>query len=92
VFSFGVYVLAFRAASLLIAFEGVTDRLIPLFAIGAFMAFTLSQAGMMVALATNWRPCCVQQHADQCAGALTTGCTICVVILAKFTEGAWITV
>jgi amino acid transporter len=47
VYSHGIYVLAFLAAALLIAFQGFTDRLIPLFAVGAFLAFTLSQAGMV---------------------------------------------
>ena len=47
----GVLVLAAAAGGLLVAFDGVTDRLIPLFAVGAFGAFTLSQAGMVV----HWR-------------------------------------
>src|SRR5208283_2464225 len=47
VYSYGIYVLVFLAGSLLVIFDGVTDRLIPLFAIGAFLAFTLSQAGMV---------------------------------------------
>ena len=80
------------AASLLIVFDGVTDRLISLFVVGAFMAFTLSQASMVV----HWR-----RKAGRGAfssmlingvGALATGLTTGVVIVAKFTEGAWITV
>src|ERR1700694_5013138 len=47
VFSQGIWALAILAALLLILFRGVTDRLIPLFAVGAFLAFTLSQAGMV---------------------------------------------
>ena len=47
-YSWGIYVLVALTALLLIVFGGVTDRLIPLFAIGAFMAFTLSQAGMVM--------------------------------------------
>src|SRR5262249_56528134 len=47
VYSQGIYVLAALAALLLVVFGGVTDRLIPLFAVGAFLAFTLSQAGMV---------------------------------------------
>ncbi|HET6933618.1 MAG TPA: APC family permease [Candidatus Angelobacter sp.] len=91
VFSFGVYVLAILSAVLLIVFKGVTDRLIPLFAVGAFMAFTLSQAGMVM----HWRT-----HGGRGArssilinglGALATGLTTCVVLVAKFVEGAWIT-
>ena len=46
VYSYGIYALSALSASLLIIFGGVTDRLIPLFAVGAFLAFTLSQAGM----------------------------------------------
>ena len=47
VYSHGIYVLTALTALLLIIFGGITDRLIPLFAIGAFLAFTLSQAGMV---------------------------------------------
>src|SRR5205823_1473551 len=48
VYSLGVYTLALLSGVLLIVFGGVTDRLIPLFAIGAFLSFTLSQAGMVM--------------------------------------------
>src|ERR1700681_2785988 len=51
VYSEGIYVLAVLSAILLVLFRGVTDRLIPLYAIGAFLAFTLSQAGMV----GHWR-------------------------------------
>src|SRR5689334_6452854 len=51
VYSVGILFLATAAALLLVAFGGITDRLIPLFAVGAFLAFTLSQAGMVV----HWR-------------------------------------
>src|SRR5215208_5515485 len=51
VYSIGILFLAAAAALLLILFRGITDRLIPLFAVGAFLAFTLSQAGMVV----HWR-------------------------------------
>jgi hypothetical protein len=92
VFSFGVITLAILAGLLLITFRGVTDRLIPLFAVGAFMAFTLSQAGMVM----HWRKSGGRgAHTSMlinCVGALATGLTACVVIVAKFTEGAWITV
>src|SRR5260221_14363708 len=47
VYSYGIYLLAGLAGVLLILFRGVTDRLIPLFAVGAFLAFTLSQAAMV---------------------------------------------
>lgn len=92
VFSFGIYTLAVLAGTLLIAFKGVTDRLIPLFAVGAFMAFTLSQAGMVM----HWKRS--KDRGGRASmlvnglGALATGMTVCVVMVAKFTEGAWITV
>jgi amino acid transporter len=92
VFSFGIYVLAFLSGCLLIAFRGVTDRLIPLFAVGAFVAFTLSQAGMVM----HWKKAGGRGSYGSMLingiGALATGLTTCIVIIAKFTEGAWITV
>jgi hypothetical protein len=91
-FSYGVYALAVCAGVLLIVFKGVTDRLIPLFAVGAFLAFTLSQAGMVM----HWRKARGRRFRTSMLvnglGALSTGITVCVIIVAKFTEGAWITV
>jgi len=92
-YSWGIYVLVFLTAVLLIVFEGVTDRLIPLYAIGAFLAFTLSQAGMVV----HWRK---THHSEKGRGmkmfvngigAFATGITTIVVLVTKFTSGAWIT-
>jgi amino acid transporter len=88
-YSWGIYVLVVLTGLLLITFRGVTDRLIPLYAIGAFMAFTLSQAGMVM----HWRrkggsP--LRLFANG-LGAFATGITTLVVLVAKFTEGAWIT-
>ena len=80
-FSHGIYALTGFTALLLIIFEGVTDRLIPLYAIGAFLAFTLSQAGMAV----HWK------RQKNGLGAVATGITLVVVLVAKFTAGAWIT-
>jgi amino acid transporter len=88
-YSWGIYVLVALTALLLIVFGGVTDRLIPLFAIGAFMAFTLSQAGMVM----HWKR---QGGAPvrtivNAVGAVATGITTLVVLVAKFVAGAWIT-
>ena len=91
VFSFGVYVLAALAALLLIAFQGVTDRLIPLFAVGAFSAFTLSQAGMVIHCKKQRGRGARSSMFINGLGAIATGVTTCVVLVAKFTEGAWIT-
>jgi amino acid transporter len=88
----GILLLAGAAAVLLIAFGGATDRLIPLFAIGAFLAFTLSQLGMVF----HWRRTRGRhsRHAlvINAAGAALTAVTVVVVVVSKFTEGAWVTV
>jgi amino acid transporter len=88
-YSWGIYVLVALTAVLLIIFGGVTDRLIPLYAIGAFMAFTLSQAGMVM----HWKR---KGNAPgrmfvNGLGALATGVTTLVVLVAKFAAGAWVT-
>ena len=88
-YSWGIYVLVVLTGTLLIIFRGVTDRLIPLYAIGAFLAFTLSQAGMVM----HWRrkggsPLRIFANG---LGAVATAITVIVVLLAKFTDGAWIT-
>jgi amino acid transporter len=93
VFSQGIWALAILAGLLLILFRGVTDRLIPLFAVGAFMAFTLSQAGMV----GHWRRTASGFEAARGMlingiGALATGITVMVIVVAKFAEGAWVVV
>jgi len=91
-YSHGVYALSAFTAIILIAFGGVTDRLIPLYAIGAFLAFTLSQAGMVV----HWMK--MERHLGRLShmfvngfGAVATGITLIVVLVAKFMAGAWVT-
>jgi amino acid transporter len=92
VYSAGIVALTLLAGSLLVAFGGITDRLIPLFAIGAFSAFTLSQLGMVV----HWRrmdgPHARRSLILNAVGALATGSTLIVIALSKFAEGAWITI
>ena len=92
-FSHGVYALSGFTAIILILFKGVTDRLIPLYAIGAFLAFTLSQAGMVI----HWK----KQEGDHAGrgwhmfvngvGAVATGITTVIVLASKFASGAWVT-
>jgi hypothetical protein len=90
VYSYGVYALAGLSALLLVIFGGVTDRLIPLFAVGAFLSFTLSQAGMVA----HWRK--QRGHGAKrrmlmnATGAIATGITVLIVTVAKFIEGAWV--
>lgn len=92
VYSQGIFVLFALSALLLIVFGGVTDRLIPLFAIGAFLAFTLSQAGMVGHWARKRGPGSGHSMVVNGLGAFATGITLVVVLVAKFTEGAWISV
>lgn len=91
VYSLGVYVLAILAGSLLIVFRGVTNRLIPLYAVGAFLAFTLSQAGMVAHWKKNKGRGSGRSMFVNGLGAIATGATVIVVLVAKFIEGAWIT-
>ena len=90
VYSQGIIVLAVLSAGLLIAFGGITDHLIPLFAIGAFLAFTLSQAGMVVHWWRLGGAHAKKSMAINAAGAVSTGVTLVVVLVSKFLEGAWV--
>jgi hypothetical protein len=92
VFSMGILVLAGVAGILLTVFGGVTDRLIPLFAIGAFLAFTMSQAGMVMHWKRVGGPHSRHSMIINGVGAFATGLTLIVILCAKFLEGAWITI
>ncbi|MGD0965669.1 MAG: APC family permease [Candidatus Acidiferrales bacterium] len=91
VYTYGIGVLAVLCGALLILFGGVTDRLIPLYAVGAFLAFTLSQAGMVMHWLKNREPHWLKSALVNGLGASVTGVTTVVVLVAKFLEGAWIT-
>lgn len=124
VYSVGILVLASAAGILLFAFDGITDRLIPLFAIGAFTAFFLSQTGMVMHWWKQWRgtapaAAAAGQHAGaqgqqagaqvapsashskrrllthmaaNATGATGTGIALAIITIAKFAEGAWISI
>ena len=92
VYSQGILVLAALTGTLLVVFGGVTDRLIPLYAVGAFLAFTLSQAGMLFHWKRKGGPGAQRKMFINGLGAFATGVTVMVVIVSKFVEGAWITV
>jgi len=92
VFRYGVGVLAVFAAVLLVVSKGDTQKLIPVFAIGVFVGFTLSQAGMV----KHWH----EQHTDGWVGrafinglgAVLTTVALAIELVSKFTEGAWLVV
>ncbi|MDQ3944212.1 MAG: APC family permease [Actinomycetota bacterium] len=92
VFSNGILVLALAASALLVAFGGVTTALIPLYAVGVFTSFTLSQTGMVRYHLRERLPGWQGRVAANGAGALTTGVVLAVVLISKFTIGAWIPV
>jgi amino acid transporter len=102
VYSIGILFLAAAAGLLLVLFRGITDKLIPLFAVGAFLAFTLSQTGMVM----HWRKA-LRDEKDEPrksrgrvhlrlwvngVGAAATGAALVIILAAKFIEGAWITI
>ncbi|MEX1071028.1 MAG: APC family permease [Anaerolineales bacterium] len=90
VFANGNILLAIAAGLLIVIFQGDSHSLIPLFAIAAFTAFTLSQAGMvhhwMRAQTKGWRTKALING----LGAITTGVVVLVVGIGKFSQGAWI--
>jgi len=92
VYSEGILVLAVLAGILLILFKGVTDNLIPLFAVGAFLAFTLSQAGMVAHWSRSGGKGARSSMIINGLGAVATAITTIIVVVAKFTQGAWIVV
>ncbi len=90
VYTQGIVLLTALAGILLFIFNGVTDRLIPLFAVGAFLAFTLSQAGMVMHWLKSQEPNAYVSAIINGVGAFATGVTLLIVIVTKFAEGAWI--
>ena len=90
VLSNGVAALALLAGALFVAFGGNTSSLIPLFAVGLFMSFTLSQAGMVVHhhrhRGSGWR----WKRVVNAFGTAATASVTVIVMVSKFTEGAWI--
>jgi hypothetical protein len=92
VYSQGIVTLAILAGLLLILFGGVTDRLIPLFAVGAFMAFTLSQAGMVGHWRRTAKGKAIHNILINGVGAMATGITMLIIVVAKFAAGAWVVV
>jgi len=90
VFSNGIIILGFFACLLLVVFEGDTHALIPLYAIGVFASFTLSQAGMVKRWLVKKGPHWQTKLFVNGAGALTTGIATIIIASTKFMQGAWI--
>lgn len=92
VYTNGIAALSVATAVLIIVFKGDTHALVPLFAVGAFLAFTLSQSGMVLhwlkVKGSNW----ILKMIANGVGALATGTTLFVIGYSKFRDGAWITI
>jgi amino acid transporter len=90
VYSNGMIVLAALTGALIVIFNGESHALIPLFAVGVFLAFSLSQTGMVVHWTRHrekgWR----LKSIVNAAGALTTGGACTIIALSRLLEGAWI--
>jgi hypothetical protein len=91
-FSNGMIALAVSSALIFVAFGGRTESLIPLYAVGVFLAFTLSQAGMVARWwrkrDRHWR----KSLAINAVGALLSALVLLIAAITKFTEGAWLVV
>jgi amino acid transporter len=92
VYTYGIIILAVLTGALLILFGGITDRLIPLYAVGAFLAFTLSQFGMVAHWYKTRSEHWLKSAFVNGLGGFVTGITVLVILVAKFVEGAWITI
>jgi len=92
VYSNGIWALTLMSAALLIAVGGDTNTLIPLFAIGVFIGFTLSQSGLVVRWWRTRPPGWPRRALINGLGAAATGASTIIFLVAKFTEGAWVVV
>ena len=90
VFQNGIVVLGILAVALVWYFKGELDLLLPLYAVGVFTAFTLSQTGMVRHWTKRRDPGWTTKVAVNGLGALCTGIVAIVILTTKFTEGAWI--
>jgi len=90
VFSNGVIFLAAMASVLVVVFGGNVSALIPLYAFGVFTGFTLSQTGMVRHHLREREPNWLRGLAINAVGAVTTGIVALVVVVSKFTQGAWL--
>ncbi len=90
VYSNGIIVLAITSALLVIAFDANTHSLVPLYALGVFLSFTLSQSGMVARWFRLRTPNWQRSVAVNAIGAVTTAIVFLVIAAAKFSQGAWI--
>ncbi|MFD3926029.1 APC family permease [Streptomyces sp. NPDC058614] len=92
VYRWGVVALALLAALLLIAVNADTHRMLPLFAIGVFIGFTISQTGLVRHWAKERPPGWLRRAVLNGFGAVLTSVACVVLLASKFIEGAWVVV
>lgn len=92
VFSTGIVFLGSVAAILIVAFEGNVERLINLYAIGVFLAFSMSNSGMVMHWWRSRTPGWKRSLVINAAGAVLTAIVLVIAILTKFTSGGWLIV
>jgi amino acid transporter len=92
VFSNGVLVLAIAAAVLVVIFGGNESKLIPLYAVGVFTSFTLSQTGMVRHHQKEHEPGWRRNIVVNSVGAISTLIVTLIIATSKFTEGAWVSI
>lgn len=92
VFSNGILALAVASSALIILFDGKTTNLIPLYAVGVFLSFTLSQSGMVLRWWRRRGPHWEIKALINGVGAVATAVVLCVFVVTKFLYGAWIVV
>ena len=92
VFSNGVLVLAFAAGLLVVIFGGNESKLIPLYAVGVFTSFTLSQSGMVRHHIKEREPGFRRNIVVNAVGATATLIVTLIIAISKFTEGAWVSI
>jgi len=92
VFSNGIVLLGTLAAVLIIVFEGITSRLIPLYAVGVFTAFTVAQSGMVKRWLNLKSPGWQKKMLINGLGAVVTGVVAIIIAVTKFVHGAWVVI
>lgn len=92
VFSYGIFALTAFAALLLVVFNASTTRLIPLYALGVFLTFTLAQSGMVVRWWRLREPGWQRSTVINGTGALATALVFLIILVTKFLEGGWMVV
>lgn len=92
VFQNGILLLGFFSGLLVYLFHGEVDHLIPLYAVGVFLSFTLSQTGMVKRWLSQREPGWQRSVFFNAVGATATGTVLCVIVYVKFLQGAWIVI